>query len=72
MRRALEQAAAVTLFLLGPFQRRTGAVFLQEAQAGRRAGFERAANTAAIAGLPLSRLGWRRQVEMDDLLFHVA
>lgn len=72
MRRALKQATAVALFLLGPFQRRAGTGFLQEAQAGRRAGFERAANTAAIAGLPFSRLGWCGLMEMDDLLFHVA
>lgn len=72
MRRPLKQAAAVALLLLGPFQRRAGTGFLQEAQAGRRAGFKRTANTAAIAGLALSRLGWRSQVEMDDLLFHVA
>lgn len=69
---AAEQAAVVAGFRCRPFQRRAGAGFLQKAQAGGRAGFERATHTAAVAGLPLGRFGRRGPVEVDDLIFHVA
>ena len=44
----------------------------QEAQTGGWASFQRAADTAAIAGLPLGGFGWCFATEMDDFFFHSA
>jgi hypothetical protein len=57
----------ITAMFSRPFQRRARAVFLQKAQTGGRAGFQRATNAAAVARLANGGFGRRRPVQMDDL-----
>jgi len=55
-----------------PFEGWTRTGDSQKAQAGGRAGFQRAADAAAVAGQAFSRFGRRRGVEVDGLFAHVA
>ena len=65
-----EQTAAVATLFSRPFKRRAGTGFLQEAQAGGRAGFQCATNPATVAGLTDGGLGRCAMMEMDNLLVH--
>jgi hypothetical protein len=67
-----QQAAVVTTGQRRPFQGRAGAGFLQKAQPGSRAGFERATDTTTIAGLSFRGFGRGAALEMNDLFFHFA
>lgn len=62
-----QQATEVTVFRRRPFEGRTRALFLPEADAAGRAGFECAANAAAVASLAFGRFAGGAALEMDDL-----
>jgi len=63
-----QQAAEITAFRRGPFEGGARAWFLPEADAASRTGFQGAADTAAVAGLPFSRFVRGTEMEVDGLL----
>ena len=70
MGRSHQQSALVTTRRRRPFQRRARAVGTQEAQPCQRAGFQRTAHAAAVAGRAGIRFARRCAVQVDDLLMH--
>jgi len=65
-----KQAAVVACLLARPYKRRTGTAPLQKTQTPRRAGFQGAADAAAVAGLSLGGLERTQAVKMNDLFCH--